>query len=132
MISEDDRQRWALSAVRREGSMVSLSREAGVSELTLHRWWDLFLEGGRKRLRGVRSPEREEIESLKKEVAQRGQVIGEQTIAIRVLKKLGVPGSVLVPARLAGIFASFFVRVPGVLQPGLPHRALQLTITRFL
>lgn len=86
-ISEDDRQRWALSAVRREGTMASLSREAGVSEQTMHRWRDEFLEGGRERLRGVRSPERKEIERLKKEVERRDQVIGEQTIAIRVLKK---------------------------------------------
>ena len=90
-ISAEQRRRWALSAVRREDSMVSLSREAGVTEQTLYRWRDLFIEGGCERLNGGVSPEREEIERLKKELAERDQVIGEQTIAIRVLKKnLGV------------------------------------------
>ena len=86
-LSDEQRRRWALSAVRREDSMVSLSREAGVTEQTLYRWRDLFIEGGCERLSGGVSPERKEIERLKKELAERDQVIGEQTIAIRVLKK---------------------------------------------
>ena len=86
-ISDEHRGRWALSAVRREDSMVSLSREAGVSEQTLHRWRDLFIEGGYERLSGGASPERKENERLKKELAERDQVIGELTIAVRVLKK---------------------------------------------
>ena len=86
-ISAEQRRRWELSAVRREDSMVSLSREAGVTEQTLYRWRDLFIEGGCERLNGGVSPEREEIERLKKELAERDQVIGEQTIAICVLKK---------------------------------------------
>ena len=88
-ISAKQRRRWALSAVRREDSMVSLSREAGVTEQTLYRWRDMFIKGGCERLSGGESPEREEIERLKKELAERAQVVCEQTIATRVLKKLG-------------------------------------------
>ena len=75
--------------VRREDSMVSLSREASAAEQTLYRWRDLFIEGGCERLSGGVSPEHKEIKRLKKELAERDQVIGEQTIAVRMLKKLG-------------------------------------------
>ena len=51
-LSAEQRRRWALSAVRREDSMVSLSREAGVTEQTLYRWRDLFIKGGCERLNG--------------------------------------------------------------------------------
>ena len=51
-ISAKQRRRWALSAVRREDSMVSLSREAGVTEQTLYRWRNMFIEGGCERLSG--------------------------------------------------------------------------------
>ena len=87
-FNNEFRKRWALSAIRREGSIVSLAREAGVSEQTMYRWRDLFIEGGSERLSGSVSPEREEIERLKKELAGRDQVISEQKIAIRVLTKM--------------------------------------------
>ena len=51
------------------------------------RWRDLFIEGGCERLSGGVSPKREEILRLKKELAESDQVICEQTIAVRVLKK---------------------------------------------
>ena len=55
-ISDEQCRRWALSAVRREDSIVSLSREAGVAEQMLYRWRDLFIEGGCERLSGGASP----------------------------------------------------------------------------
>lgn len=87
-ITVEDRKHWTLSAVRREGSIVSLSREAGVSEQTLHRWIGLFIEGGNERLSRDRSTEQMEIDRLKKELNKRDRVIREQSIAIRVLKKI--------------------------------------------
>ena len=55
-FNNEFRKRWALSAIRREGSIVSLAREAGVSEQTMYRWRDLFIEGGSERLSGSVSP----------------------------------------------------------------------------
>ena len=49
----------------------------------------MFIESGCERLSGCATPERKEIECLKKELAERDQVIGEQKIATRVQKKLG-------------------------------------------
>ena len=85
-ISDEQCRRRALSAVRREDSIVSLSRETGVSEQTLHRWRDLFIKGGCERLSSNTSPEREEVKRLKKELTERDQVVG-------VLRCLGIVSS---------------------------------------
>ena len=41
--SDEQRRCWAFSAVRRQDSMVSLFREAGVTEQTVYRCRDLFI-----------------------------------------------------------------------------------------
>ena len=76
--------------LRREEPAARLARRVGVSEQTLYRWRDEFLAGGEAALAsgkgGTDSRERE-IRSLQKEVERRDQVIGELTIANRILKK---------------------------------------------
>ncbi len=80
-----------LMMLRKEEPMVVLARRYGVSETTLHRWREDFLVGGEQALaygRGKRADgQAAEIERLKKELAGRDQVIGEFTIANRILKK---------------------------------------------
>ena len=63
-----------------------------MSEQTLSRWRDDFLAGGEAALQSKAgkngNPERKRVEELERQLAERDQVIGEITIANRILKKL--------------------------------------------
>ena len=79
-----------LSLLRREEPAARLARRVGVSEQTLYRWRDDFLAGGQAALasRGGQADGRaRQIDELQKQLGQRDQVIGELTIANRILKK---------------------------------------------
>ncbi len=76
--------------LRREEPAEKLSRRFGVCQQTLYRWRDEFLAAGEAALangKGGVDPRDREIRELKKEVEGRDQVIGELTIANRILKK---------------------------------------------
>jgi len=75
-----------LKLLRREESAAKLARRYGISEQTLYRYRDQFLESGKAGLTGNRDAEAR-IKDLEKSVAEREQVIGELTIANRILKK---------------------------------------------
>ena len=80
-----------LMMLRKEEPIATLARRYNVSETTLHRWREEFLAGGEAALADRRSRRADgqaaEIARLKKELARRDQVIGEYTIANRILKK---------------------------------------------
>jgi transposase-like protein len=80
-----------LSMLRKDEPIATLARRYNVSETTLHRWREEFLAGGQAALADRRSRKAgaqvAEIARLKKELARRDQVIGEITIANRILKK---------------------------------------------
>ena len=89
-LTAAQRRDAVLALLRREEPAARLARRIGVSEQTLYRWRDEFLAGGEAALAngkgGTDSRERE-IRSLQKEVERRDRVIGELTIANRILKK---------------------------------------------
>ena len=91
IISPEVKQQAVLSVLRKEEPLARVARRVGVSEVTLSRWRDAFLSAGSAALavssKGKRES-RSKIESLEKEVASRDQVIGELTIANRILKKV--------------------------------------------
>jgi transposase len=89
-LSVSERSELVLRLLTKEDSAANLAREAGVSEATIYRWRDEFLEGGKARLKGkdAVSKAAEEVTKLKRAIAKRDQVIGELTIANRILKKL--------------------------------------------
>jgi transposase-like protein len=79
-----------LMFLRREEPAAVLARRYGISEQTLYRWRDEFLAGGESALAGNKGgmdPRDRQVEELKREVSRRDQVIGELTIANRILKK---------------------------------------------
>ena len=85
-----------LMLLRKEESAGVLARRYGVSEGTLYRWRDLFLQGGQQALGNGKkgaNPQEARIKELEKEIEKREQVIGEMTIANRILKKR-VDGSI--------------------------------------
>ena len=89
-LSIPQRREVVLMLLRREEPAAKLARRFGVSEQTLYRWRDEFLAGGEAALANGKNgadPRDREIRELKKGVEGRDQVIGELTIANRILKK---------------------------------------------
>jgi transposase-like protein len=89
-VTVSQRREVVLMLLRREEAAGKLARRFGVSEPTLYRWRDDFLAGGEAALsagKGQHDPRERENAELKKQLAQRDQVIGELTIANRILKK---------------------------------------------
>jgi len=92
-VSVADRREAVLSLVRREEPAAVIARRVGVSEPTLYRWRDEFLSAGEAALaNGSRKkgadPRDRRIAELEAQIEKRDQVIGEYTIANRILKKL--------------------------------------------
>ena len=89
-LSAEQRMEAVLSLLRREEPAVKVARRFGVSEPTLYRWRDQFLESGKAGLASGsgKADERDRrITELEREIAERDRYIGEQAIAIRLLKK---------------------------------------------
>lgn len=86
-LSPGDRRDLVLRLLRREASAQQLAEEYGVSDVSVYRWRDEFLEGGEAALSG-RDSQARQIQQLKREIAERDRVVGELTIANRILKKL--------------------------------------------
>jgi transposase-like protein len=90
-LSAAQRREAVLALLRREEPATQLARRWGVSEQTLYRWRDEFLAGGEAALahgkNGADGRDRENRE-LREQLAERDQVIGELTVANRLLKKL--------------------------------------------
>ena len=92
-LSVEQRIAAVLSLLRKEEPAVQIARRNGISEQTLYRWRDEFLDGGKASLRGKGgdAPAGKEIARLQREIESREQVIGELTVANRILKKLSGP-----------------------------------------
>jgi transposase-like protein len=90
-LSVADRTEAVLALLRREEPAAKISRRFGISEQTLYRYREQFLDGGKAALangrRGKADPRDAELERMKKDISRRDRVIGELTIANDVLKK---------------------------------------------
>ena len=89
-LSGPERREVVLSLLRREEPARVLARRYGISENTLYRWRDEFMTAGEAALangNGKADPRDRQISELKKQLGQRDKVIGELTIANRILKK---------------------------------------------
>ena len=92
-VSVADRREAVLSFLRREEPAAVIARRVGVSEPTLYRWRDEFVAGGEAALssgsgKQGADPRDRRIADLEHQIEKRDQVIGEYTIANRILKKL--------------------------------------------
>ncbi|QDU89072.1 hypothetical protein Pla175_24580 [Pirellulimonas nuda] len=90
-VSIANRREAVLKLLRREQPAAAIAREVGVSEPTLCRWRDELLAGGEQALSakaGKHDTRGKQIAELEREIERRDQVIGEYTIANRILKKL--------------------------------------------
>lgn len=94
-LDAGQRQEAVLAYLRREGTGEAIARRYGVSANTLAAWRDGFLQAGQAALangRGKADPRDRRIHELEENLAERDRVIGELTIANRILKKTAVRG----------------------------------------
>lgn len=90
----DKRVEVVLALLRKEEPAAQIARRNGISEQTLYRWREEFIAGGKAHLAGKEgSPSAlaKEVSKLEREIEMREQVIGELTVANRLLKKLSGP-----------------------------------------
>ena len=89
-LTVEQRREAVLALLRREEPAAQLARRHGVSEQTLYRWRDEFLAGGEAALSGKSKgsdAQARRVAELEQQIEKRDQVIGELTIANRILKK---------------------------------------------
>ena len=95
-LKAESRVEVVLALLRKEECAAALARRYQVSEQTLYRWRDIFLEAGKSGLvKGEVKPEESsrKIEQLEREISKRAQVIGELSLANDLLKKLRMVSS---------------------------------------
>lgn len=90
----EQRAEIVLALLRREEPASVLARRHGISENTLYRWREEFIAGGRTNMASSKKAQKlqeQRTAKLEREIAERDMVIGELTIANRILKKNGRP-----------------------------------------
>lgn len=89
----EKRVELVLALLRKEEPAVQIARRAGISEPTLYRWRDGFIAAGKAQLggKGHEAVAAKELVKLQREIETREPVIGELTIANRILKMLSGP-----------------------------------------
>jgi transposase-like protein len=88
-LTAEAKKEAVLKLLRHEEPAAKIARRYRISEQTLYRYRDAFLAAGEQGLQGGApgKAEREQVEELKRQLAERDQVIGELTVANRILKK---------------------------------------------
>ena len=91
-MSASERREAVLALLRKEEPLSVLARRHGISEPTLSKWREDFLAAGEAALNYGRNHSQDGLvqqnRQLKRELAEREQVIGELTVANRILKKM--------------------------------------------
>lgn len=90
-LTAAERREVVLAFLRHEEPAALLARRHGISETTLHKWRSAFVEGGEAALangHGDATPQARRVVELERDLTERDRVIGELTIANRVLKKI--------------------------------------------
>ena len=87
--SAEEKIRIVLSGLRGEDSIAELCRREGIAESLYYSWSKEFLEAGRKRLSGdtARQASSGEVKDLRREMHDLKEVLAEQVLENRLLKK---------------------------------------------
>ena len=92
-LTVPQRREAVLALLKKEETAAEISKRLGVSENSLYRWRNDFLSAGEAALaegstkRG-KNLDRQRVDELEADLRERDLVIGELTVANRVLKKL--------------------------------------------
>ena len=87
--SAEDKIRIVLEGLRGEDSIAGLCRREGIAESLYYAWSKEFLEAGKRRLAGdtARAATTDEVKSLRREARTLKEVVAEQALELRLLKK---------------------------------------------
>ena len=87
--SAEDKIRIVLDGLRGEDSIAELCRREGIAQSLYYVWSKEFLEAGKRRLAGdtARAATSDEVKDLRRESSALKEVVAEQALELRVLKK---------------------------------------------
>ena len=88
-FSAEEKIRIVVSGLRGEDSIAELCRQEGIAQSQYYSWSKDFMEAGKKRLAGdaAREASSDEVKSLRKETRDLKEVVAEQALEFRLLKK---------------------------------------------
>ena len=92
--SSEEKIRIVLDGLRGEDSIAEVCRREGISQGVYYKWSKDFMEAGKKRLAGdtARAATTDEVKDLRREARDLKEVVAEQTLELRVLKKSMLEG----------------------------------------
>ena len=78
-----------LDGLRGEDSIAELCRREGISQGISYKWSKNFMDAGKRRLAGdtARAATMDEVKDLRREARDLKEVVAEQTLELRLLKK---------------------------------------------
>src|SRR6187200_3455742 len=87
--SAEEKIRIVLDGLRGEVTIAELCRREGIAEGLYYSWSKEFLEAGKRRLAGdtARAATSDEVKSLRREAQNLKEVVAEQALELRLLKK---------------------------------------------
>ena len=85
----EEKIRIVLDGLRGDESIAALCRREGIAESLYYNWSKEFLEAGKKRLAGdtARAATTDEVKVLRRETRDLKEVVAEQALELRLLKK---------------------------------------------
>ena len=87
--SAEEKIRIVLEGLRGEDSIAELCRREGIARGVYYKWSKDFMEAGKRRLAGdtARAANSDEVRDLRKEARDLKEVVAEQMLEMRLLKK---------------------------------------------
>ena len=87
--SAEEKIRIVLDGLKGEDSIAELCRREGIAQSLYYSWSKEFLEAGKKRLAGdtARAATSTEVKDLRREAHDLKEVVTEQALELRLLKK---------------------------------------------
>ncbi len=88
-FSAEEKIRIILDGLRGEDSIAELCRREGIAQSLYYVWSKEFLEAGKRRLAGdtARAATTDEVKDLRREATALKEVVAEQALELRLLKK---------------------------------------------
>ncbi len=88
-FSAEKKIRIVLEGLRGDDSIAELCRKEGIAQSLYYTWSKEIMEAGKRRLAGdtARSATTDEVKDLRREAHDLKEVVAEQTLELRLLKK---------------------------------------------